>query len=217
MATIKKSVKKSVKKANFGCGPGGCGTGTDRAERRANRQAKREAGERIDQKIMRGLGLATLEGQSNRQSARSQRINDRRDARQQRAEERRASGGMGGGMFNPYKTGGKVKKSKTGTKIKNTKVKKYQNSGDPLKASFGPYSIAMDTSGFSAGAKRFPVTETQSLPGGKQKVGKFATNRKGAKSMIEKTQGNKEKLTLPIRRASSVKKNKSGGKTSKRK
>lgn len=197
MATI----KKRVKKAQFGCGPGGCMRSAEGMTRREYRQMKRdtrqtdrEVGDRPMQKLLKGIGISTQEGIERRQA---------------RKAERRAARG--------YKTGGKITKAKTG-------MKKAQD-GKTLKAEFkmgpnpklGMRKLEMDTSGYAAGAKRFPVTETTPGVGGKNITRKFATNRKGAASMIEKTQGKSKSVNLPIRRASSVKKQKSGGKTSKRK
>ena len=96
----------------------------------------------------------------------------------------------------------KVKKAQTGDKLKYT----YPKSG---------VKVEMDTTGFSAGAKRFPTTITrakkQSGPsfGGPRAESKFATNRKGAERMIEATQGKNENPGFPMRK---LKKSKTGGK-----
>ena len=97
------------------------------------------------------------------------------------------------------------------------KVKKYQNSGEPLEYTYpkSGVKVKMDTTGFSSGAKRFPTTMTrakkQSGPsfGGPRAESKFATNRKGAERMIEATQGKNENPGFPMRK---LKKSKTGGK-----
>jgi len=114
MATIKK-----VRKAQDGwieraaCSRGICGKGSisdrkaarmdRREERKAAREEKSTSGERLDQKIMRGIGLATREGQENRQAARLERKN-----------------------ASNYKKGGKITKKpvmKKGGSVKKTMVK----------------------------------------------------------------------------------------------
>lgn len=217
MRTIKK-----VRKAQYGddFGPvsfgGICGKKaacSARKEARKEARAERKAsGETLGQRILKGVGLATQEGIERRQANRA----DRQANRQFRREERRANRGGGGDAMGVWKNGGKI--------TKKTNMKKAQG-GKTLKAEFkmgpnpklGMRKLEMDTSGYAAGAKRFPVTETTPGVGGKSITRNFATNRKGAASMIEKTQGKSKSVNLPIRRASSVKKQKSGGKTSKRK
>jgi hypothetical protein len=101
------------------------------------------------------------------------------------------------------------------------KVKKYQNSGKPLEYTYpGGNKVAVDTSGFAAGAKRFPMTITTSYKkpsgpsfGGPLTSGTVATNRKGAQRMIDVTQGKKKK-PLPIKRTGlkKVEEQRTGGK-----
>ena len=221
MATIKKTTKRTIKKAASGCGPGDgfCGENWDRQTRRERRRDRSIAGERLDQKLMRGVGLATQEGQEARQTARWDRKDTRKDNREYRRQN--TPDWNMGGPRGAWKKGGKMAKKSAMAKLKmkkGGKVKKAQNGTlktefnvSPANPKLGKRTYEMDTTGYLAGAKRFPVKET-----GEGITRKFATTRKGAKSMIERTQGS-SKLNLPIRRASSVKQQKKGGKTSKRK
>lgn len=211
MATI----KKRVKKAQFGCGPGGCmrsAEGLTRREyrqmKRADRQTDREVGDRWWQKAGKSIGLLTQEGIERRQGKKA---------------ERRAARG--------YKTGGKLIKSKTGMKKaqdgKTLKTEYTRPSGRDPRFPGKPVFVKMemDTSGYSAGAKRFPVKATRSMEGKSDKVENLVTNRKGAESMIRRSKGETslKNFNLPYKSKSSIKKNpyiksqKTGGKTSKRK
>lgn len=231
MATIKKTVRKTVKKANIGCGPGdGCMSTAEGRTRREVRQERSMAGERLDQKLMRGLGLATREGQERRQADRWARKDERKDNREYRRDQRRSSGGYFGGGFGGggFKKGGKLKKAQTGTKVKKAEMgtttsQTTKKPGSTLSSQVGNTRFDMDSTGYSQGAKRFPLTITKSYPSGKEKVTNRATTREGIESMIKKTQGS-NRLDVPYRRAGSIKKKnpyiksqKTGGKTSKRK
>ena len=115
MATVKK-----VKKAQGGCEGGGCMKSAEGMFRREVRQERSMAGERLDQKLMRALGLATREGQERRQADRWARKDDRRDRREYRRDQRRSSGGYFGGGFGSggFKKGGKLKKAQNGIRAK---------------------------------------------------------------------------------------------------
>lgn len=122
MATIKKT-----KKAQFGCGPGGCMKSAEGETGPEYRRARRQAGERIDQRILKGIGLTTQEGIDRREGKREERENrrdERRADRQSRREERRANRGSGEDMPSfrmQFKKGGKVAKKSA---VKKSSVKK---------------------------------------------------------------------------------------------
>jgi len=123
MATI----KKRVKKAQGGCGPGGCMKSAEGQTGPEFRRARRQAGERIDQRILKGVGVTTQEGIDRREGRREERENrreERRSNRQSRREERRANRGSGADMPSfrmQFKSGGKMKKA---TPAKKAAVKK---------------------------------------------------------------------------------------------
>lgn len=220
MATIKKRVKKASNGWPPGCGPGGCmrsAEGMTRREyrqmKRADRQTDREVGDRWWQKAGKSIGLLTQEGIERRQG--------------KKAERRAARGYKTGGKITKAKTGVKIKKAQNGDSSKILKTEYTRPSGRDPRFPGKPVFVKMemDTSGYSAGAKRFPVKATKSMEGKSDKVENLVTNRKGAESMIRRSKGETslKNFNLPYKSKSSIKKNpyiksqKTGGKTSKRK